>query len=156
MIGLSEATGEAVHLTMLEGRHVVLLDRVPGAGPIQVVLPIGHRVPAHAGASGKAILAALDEASLEVFLSEPLERLTAHTIVEPDEFRAELTTIRRQGWATNTGEWDGGVAAVAAAIVVDGRPVGAISVSATPDRLPPHRMMELGPDLVAAASVAPR
>jgi IclR family acetate operon transcriptional repressor len=151
MIELRDRTGETIHLTALEDRQVVLLDRVAGTGPVQVVLPIGHRVPAHAGATGKAILAALDLDALDRYLTHPLERLTASTIADADELRGELDEIRRTGWATNRGEWDQGVAAVAAAIVVEGAPVGALSISSTPERLPPERMNELGPLVVAAA-----
>jgi IclR family acetate operon transcriptional repressor len=151
LLELRDAIGETVHLTMLEGRHVVLLDRVAGVGPVQVVLPIGHRVPAHAGATGKAILSALPAADLDALLTEPLEALTERTIVDPDALRRELARIRRVGWATNSGEWDRGIVAVAASIVVGGRPVGAVSVSTIPDRLPARRIDVVGPEVVRAA-----
>jgi IclR family acetate operon transcriptional repressor len=151
-VDLAAATGDAVHLVALEDRHVVLLERVAGTGPVQVVLPIGHRVPAHAGASGKAILAALGPDATARVLDGRRERLTDSTIVERDALAAELANVRERGYAVNVGEWDHGVAAVAAAIVVDGRPVGAISVSSTPQRLPRSRMDEIAPLVVAAAA----
>jgi IclR family transcriptional regulator, acetate operon repressor len=148
---LRDHTEESVHLTALDGADVVLLERVPGPGAVQVVLPLGHRVPAYAAATGKAILAHFDDAELAVHLPARLHALTSATITTRPELLRELAEVRSRGWATNVGEWERSVVAVAAAIVVDGRPCGAVSVSTTPDRLPPDRVDAVGRDVASTA-----
>ena len=149
--GLSASTGEAVHLVALDGSDVVLLDRTQGSGPVQVVVPAGHRVPAYAAATGKAMLAALAPADRDRHLPSRLQPLTSQTITTRSALRAELDEIRARSWAANQGEWESSVAAVAAAIVTDDAVVGALSVSSTPDRLPADRIAQIAPRVVSAA-----
>ncbi|MFN3219962.1 MAG: IclR family transcriptional regulator [Acidimicrobiales bacterium] len=148
---LRDESEESVHLAALEGADIVLLERVPGPGAIQIVLPLGHRVPAYAAATGKAILACLDDTELAAHLPDRLDALTASTITSRRTLLRELSAVRARGWATNVGEWERSVVAVAAAVVVDGRPRAAVSVSTTPDRLPPERLDAVGRQVVATA-----
>jgi IclR family transcriptional regulator, acetate operon repressor len=155
LTALSETTGDAVHLVVRDQHDVVLLERVPGRHPVQVVVPVGFRVPLHAGATGKAILAALPPNEVDAAASPggALTALTDRTVSTRDELRRQLVRIRRQGFATNEGEWDTSVVAVAAAIVdVDGTVHGAVSVSSTPSRLDVARRRALGPIVAATAA----
>jgi IclR family transcriptional regulator, acetate operon repressor len=148
---LRDESEESVHLAALEGSDIVLLERVPGPGAIQIVLPLGHRVPAYAAATGKAILACLDDTEIATQLPERLDALTSATITSRAALLRELSAVRARGWATNVGEWERSVVAVAAAVVVDGRPRAAVSVSTTPDRLPPERLDDIARQVVTAA-----
>lgn len=152
LVGLRDATGEAVHLVTRDGDHVVLLERLPGSGPVQVVIPIGFRVPIHAGATGKAILAALDDDEIDRLLPTDLDRLTEHTTSSRSALHAELDEVRRRGFAENAGDWDTSVAAVAAAIVGPDGVVGALSVSSTPERLDADRRRAVAPLVMSAAA----
>lgn len=155
---LSQRTGEAVHLVALDGTDVVLMDRIAGPGPIQVVIPIGFRVPAYAAATGKAMLAALPEGGVSDHLPDRLRPLTPTTVTTRSALLGELAGVRERGWATNSGEWDASIVAVAAAILApgtesDGDPVlAAISVSSTPHRLPPERIPSIAAAVVDAAA----
>jgi IclR family transcriptional regulator, acetate operon repressor len=148
---LRDQTSESVHLVALDGAEVVLLERVAGPGAVQVVLPLGHRVPAYAAATGKAILAHFDPDELAMHLPARLQALTESTITKRSELLGELAIVRERGWATNVGEWERSVVAVAAAVLAQGRPVAAVSVSTTPDRLPPDRVELVARDVVATA-----
>ncbi len=143
---LAAETGESVHLVVPVDDQVELIHRVEGSNPVQVVLPVGRRVPIGGGATGKALLAA------GVPMPERLPRLTRATITDRRRLADELQRIRTRGWATNRGEWHPYVGAVAAAIIVDGTVVGAISVSATVDRLDAEREQRFGPAVVRAAA----
>lgn len=151
MVALRDAAKDAVHLVELDGTDIVLLQRVPGPGPVQVVLPIGSRVPAYATATGKAILAGLNADDVSTHLPSRLQNLTSSTVSNRKELTKALADIAGLGWATNFGEWESSVVAVAAAIVVDGRPIGALSVSTTPVRLPASRLPELSQQVMKAA-----
>src|SRR5579875_3040003 len=117
-------TQEAIHLNVLEGRDVVVIEKLDSMQAVRSYSERGEYAPAHASATGKAMLAASPEATVEQLLAEPLTRLTEHTIVDPDGFRAELARIRQRGYAINLGERRADVGAVAAVIrSADGRPV---------------------------------
>ncbi|MEM9131969.1 MAG: IclR family transcriptional regulator [Actinomycetota bacterium] len=146
MAELAGVTGDSVHLVRLDDGEVELLDRAAGTHPIQVLFPLGRRVPAHAGATGKVLLAA------GAGVVPKLDRLTESTIINPEAFEAELDRIRQRGWAINWGEWHPEIAAVASAIAFGGRAVGALSVSGPISRLTPSRLEEIGPLVAAAAS----
>ncbi|WP_137290441.1 IclR family transcriptional regulator [Natronorubrum halophilum] len=88
---------------------------------------IGKRVPLHATAAGKVVLAYDD--SLDVSDIE-LEEFTPQTITSVEELRAELETIRDQNYALNIEEQIAGVKAVGAPVFdADDTVVGAFSVS---------------------------
>lgn len=126
---LASGAGESAHLVVRVGDEVELIGRCAGADPVQIVLPLGRRVPIHAGATGKAMLAAGSA------LPERRPRLTDATIVEETHLAQECAEIRRRGFAVNRGEWHASVGAVAAAILVDGNAIGAVSISTTVARL---------------------
>ncbi|MEM9464841.1 MAG: IclR family transcriptional regulator [Actinomycetota bacterium] len=149
---LTALTGEATHLVGFDGSEVVLRHRVAEPGPVQIVLPIGYAVPAHASATGKAMLAMLAPDDRRTRLPAGLAGLTEATITDAATFDAELDRIRAQGWASNVGEWHAQVAAVAAPVMIARHPIAALSVSATPERLPADRLAPVGEQVVEAAA----
>jgi IclR family acetate operon transcriptional repressor len=92
--------------------------------------------PLAASANGKAILATRSHAEIETLLDRGLSAYTPTTVTDREELLAELETIRRRGYATNSEEWRSGVSAVAAAITADGGPaVAGISLSMPSQRM---------------------
>ncbi|HWD05792.1 MAG TPA: IclR family transcriptional regulator [Amycolatopsis sp.] len=123
-------SGRHVHLGGLRGGRVVFVERflvpgheLPSASP-------GTELPAHATALGKAMLAFLAPEELDAVLSQPLEALTPDTVTDPKDLAAELRTVRQRRVAIARGEADPDVTCVAAPILIRGRAVSAISVSA--------------------------
>jgi DNA-binding IclR family transcriptional regulator len=90
----------------------------------------GKTAPAYCVSLGKAILAELPEARLNAYLAEqPLLRRTPNTITQESALRRELARIKRQGYAVDREEYMTGTFCVAATIVVDGSPAGAIGIT---------------------------
>jgi DNA-binding IclR family transcriptional regulator len=89
--------------------------------------------PAHADAGGKVLLA-YREAWRDSVLEQPLERLTAATIVDPDELRSECGQIRREQVAFEREEVREGRFAMAAAVrdAFDTAPPALVLVSDDP------------------------
>ena len=81
----------------------------------------GHEIPAHAGASAKAILAFQDANFIASVLDKPLKRFTAATKVDFDVLVEELQLVRKTGVAFCIGEDVDGFAAIAAPIRIDGQ-----------------------------------
>lgn len=142
---LSALTDENVHLSVRSGRGVAIIEKLDSGKTVRLFDPLGVIAPIHASSTGKAILAWSDESDIDELLAEPFERYTGRTVVDGDALREELTTIRRNGYAVNRGEWRDEVRGVAAPILDgQGRARAAISVAVPAARLPERRIPALG------------
>ena len=140
---LSRETGETALLTVVApgGSRGVCLERVETAQPLRLSVQPGRRVPLHAGASQKALLAFLPKDSVERVLSQPLERLCERTIVDPSDLRAELARIRERGWARSAEETNLGVSGIAIPLLSQrGGVVCAIGIAGPSARLDDARI----------------
>jgi IclR family acetate operon transcriptional repressor len=97
-------------------RKVIFTDQVQCDQPIRYHIPIGAKLPIHAGASGTAILAFLPEEEIEEILASGLERVTNRTVVSPDRLRKQLAAIRLKGYAISHGERTPGAVGIASPI----------------------------------------
>jgi len=142
---LAEESGETAHYGVLEGSELVYLEIAESPQRVRIYVRRGDRLPAHAVAAGKAILAYESEASVAAFLGRGLSALTRRTITRPAEFRAALAAVRRRGYAVNLGEWVEEVTAVSAPVFgPGGQTVGAIGVAGLGTRLNAARVAEIG------------
>jgi DNA-binding IclR family transcriptional regulator len=93
---------------------MVYLDRVETEWPLRVQFSVGARVPLYCTASGKMYLSTLsDPAAGELFAQcRPRGRDPQHHH-PPDALRAELETIREQGFSVDNEEFLDGVIAFA-------------------------------------------
>lgn len=151
MAMLAKETGETIHLSILDGCDVIYIDKIDSVQPIRAYSMVGGRAPAHAVATGKALLAAQRAGTLEA-LPAKLERFTRATLVDRDLLKAELARVGRAGYAINRGEWREGVGGVASP-VFNGfeRPVAALGISGPLERLTLARMKQFAPRVVAVA-----
>lgn len=94
---------------------VVFLERIDSTHSVRVISDIGSRVPAHASAIGKAVVAHNAQYE-ERLLSGPLEARTERTMVDRKALRAEFATIRRRGYSTTDSESMLGMVAIAAPV----------------------------------------
>lgn len=152
MQSLRDETQETTHLMVREERHLVLIERVDSPLALRTVRDLGSRTPLHASANGKAYLAHLTAREQEDYLSGKLTALTENSKTDPDVIRKDLMQIRKLGYATNLGELDRHVHAVAAPVMTqEGRPIAALSISCPASRLPLEKMPILGERVIAAA-----
>ena len=154
MLRLYEATGENVHLAVLdaptpETASALYVGRITGSGSIPVLSRMGGRHPLHTTGVGKALLATRDDLWLERFLARPLERETTRSITTEAELRADLERTRARGFATTHEEMTLGNVSVAAALgPIEGLPPSAVGVVVHLARADERR---LGPLVVQAA-----
>jgi DNA-binding IclR family transcriptional regulator len=113
---LSKVTGEASKLSVIDGDAVLVLYVAHGTGEYGLNVKLGRRLPLHAGAASKVLLAFSPPERIAQVLGGTLPRYTTGTLANPDALRAELELIRQQGWALDRGEYSDGVCAVAAPI----------------------------------------
>jgi DNA-binding IclR family transcriptional regulator len=136
---LAAATQETALLNVYdESRHGSLcVDRIETTHSLRLTIEIGRVTPIHAGASAKALLAFLDQPTIEDVLAGELVGLAPGTITDPDDLRAELEEIRSRGWASSFEENNAGAWGVAAPILIGDRAVASIGVAAPATRHSP-------------------
>jgi DNA-binding IclR family transcriptional regulator len=131
---LHEATGRSVGLALLDGFEVVHLEVFRSQSRPQVPQHSGGRWPAHASASGKAILAFTDRDAV-AFPTE-LKRFTNNTIVDIESLREELKRVYKRGVAFDHQEAFPGIVSVAAPVFGPSNEVlAAISMAGVAGRL---------------------
>ncbi|MEU9207617.1 IclR family transcriptional regulator [Streptomyces sp. NPDC048415] len=152
MEDLRRRTEETIHLTVPEDDKMVLIERLETAKPVRTSMALGHALPLHASANGKAVLANSSPEVIERLLAKGLPRYTDTTITDPDRLLAELDQVRAQGYATNSGEWRSDVGSVAA-VVMGGveEPVASLSVNIPMSRLTDESQGFFG-DMVSEAA----
>jgi IclR family acetate operon transcriptional repressor len=128
---INAATGETVHLAVLQGDSMVKVAKRESRHPVRVDTgALGKSDAPHATASGKAMLAWLPEDDMRRVLSNGLPRFTPKTITEWPALIEALRHVRRNGYAMDDEEYQPGVICVGAPIRDhNGAVVGAISAS---------------------------
>jgi DNA-binding IclR family transcriptional regulator len=149
MAALAEATGETINLAVTGPGGVEHLAQVESRHYLGTTQWVGRRVPFHASANGKVLLA-FGAARLPE--DGGLEPLTSRTLVDPIQLDSELEKVRREGFASATDELELGLCALAAPVHDEaGRVVAALSVSGPTLRLTPRRIGELRPIVIKQA-----
>jgi len=147
---IAKTTGDDLTLVCRVGWEVLLLHEERGQSILGLGSPVGTLWPAHATSTGKVLLAYAEEP-----VQEPpggLVAITDHTIVSWEEWRATLTEVRENGFATNVEELEYGYAAVAAPIRDQiGCTTAAISIGGPIHRMGKDRIPELAKIVKSAA-----
>lgn len=142
----TELTGETTTLSLLVGRERFYAAQLESPHDVRMTVEVGLRAPLYAGASGRALLAALDPAALADYLdSVELIRLTDRTISSVPELRSVLEDVRRVGYAVSRGERDPWAASVAAAFRDrEGGVLGSLSICGPLGRFDAEHVAEYG------------
>lgn len=151
---LSSLTSETANLAILDRLHVVYVDQVTPAQTVVMASWVGRRSPAHASSSGKVLVAFGDPVVRDALLGRGrrLEALTPRTITDPRTLAEVLDQVRRQGYASSSGELEEGLITLAAPVLVGGRAVAAVSVSGPTFRLPARDLPLLARQVMDAAA----
>jgi IclR family acetate operon transcriptional repressor len=133
---LRDDTDETVLLAVLDGDRLVVEEAVESLQPVRMATTIGATLPIAGSASARVLAAHMRPEELAEFRSR-------HLGFNAD--KRALAAVRRRGWASNEGETNRGVFAVAAAVLSDvGEPLGALVVSGPGSRMGPTRMRHHG------------
>lgn len=149
MMRLYEATGENVHLAVLDGAEpadatALYVGKVTGHGSIPLLSRMGGRHLPHAVGVGKALLAAQSDDWIRDYCAAPLERETVHTITDPSALLDDLRAARARGYAYAQEEMTLGNVSIGAALgSVAGLPLAAIGVVVHLERADERRLSAL-------------
>lgn len=137
---LYERTHETVHLGVREGWEVVYVAKMGGHRQAASPSRLGGRMPLHATAIGKALLAWSPEEERERVLAQRLPRCAPRTIVARNVLRRQLDEVVERGVAFEYEESAVGIACVAAPVLDENDTVlSAISVTGPVTRFQPAR-----------------
>jgi DNA-binding IclR family transcriptional regulator len=148
---LCSATGETVHIAVLEGSEALNIAQVDGPAIVGIGNWVGRKTRLHCAANGKVLLAF---SGANPLVEEPLPAFTPRTITSPEVLGAELQNVRAAGWASNTGELEEGLNAVAVPVFdATGNCRAALSVSGPSYRVSPDRFDQLAESCNQAAQL---
>jgi IclR family acetate operon transcriptional repressor len=150
---LLDDVGETVNLSMLDGREIVCVAQAESHAPVRAFFRLGRRLPVHASAAGKAILAVAPAGMRDELLEGlAIERFTPNTHRNRKSLLADVAEAGRRGWAFDDEEHTIGMQCVSAAILNElAEPAGAVSISAPSVRMGESRAAEFGARVRATA-----
>ncbi|MFE2205066.1 IclR family transcriptional regulator [Streptomyces rubiginosohelvolus] len=158
VIELRRRTGEAVLVTELLGGHAVCTTFLPGARPVGMFAQFGQRIPWHADASARVLLAdQTPTVAHRMLLQQPLIPFTRTTPSNVEAVMRRLAPITQRGYDTSESELDEGLFVVGAPIRLPiGRVRAAVSVAMPSTRLlsDDHREDIIQTVLVSAAEMS--
>jgi IclR family transcriptional regulator, pca regulon regulatory protein len=151
---LNRACQETCMIAELDGHDVVYIARFPAHREMFVNMPIGTRLPVYCTATGRSILSRLSDDTASALLAA-CERVnyTSETITDLGRLKDLLVEARERGFAWANGEYYNGDINIAAAILApNGKPIGAVNVSAPSTRWTlASAIADIGPRVIETA-----
>jgi len=154
LVHLAERIANSVNLSILHDDQALCLACIIPVGISGVIYTSpGVRLPLHATAMGKALIAHLPDNELDALLQRlKLERLSPATITDLAQLRTTLKEVCQCGYAVDQGEFSADLRCVAAPIIdASGMGVAAISVTVRQAEFPPEREKRTISELIATA-----
>ncbi|MFY0409758.1 IclR family transcriptional regulator [Solicola sp. PLA-1-18] len=149
---LLERTGESVHLSQVTRSGVVYILQRRAPFRVSIATEVGARPPLHATATGKSILAHVDDAMADEWLSEPFESFTYRTHTDRASLDRDLELIRSRGFAVDDEEYNPGARCVAAPIFgLEGTVVGCVGMSTPTQRVSIGDLSKLAGEVLRTA-----
>lgn len=132
---LAARSGEEVRLGVLSDGQVLVVHHVFRPDGSNQDLDIGVRLPPHATALGKVLLAHHATAA-ESVVAGGLDAYTRRTVTDRRQLARALAETRARGWGLSVEEWRPGLAAIAAPVRTSGGlVVGAVGIAGPVERL---------------------
>lgn len=127
MRSLRDRLDETVHLTTLRGSESIFIAAAESSKLVRVSSRVGQHPKAHTTAAGKVLLAQLDSDRLsQLYPEEQLVISTSKGIRTRSQLLSELDIVKEQQFATNRGESETDMYAIAVPI---SRPAGDVVCS---------------------------
>lgn len=151
---LSAALRRTVRLGVLDGCRVMYIEKVPGPFP-GTTFPNAARLPVHATAIGKALVAFAPNSLFNQLVVAGLPSYTSRTLTAETQLSREFSRTRARGFATADCELDGFTSAIAAPVFdAVGDPVAAVEVQVA--ELGAESLSNVVPALLVAARAMSR
>lgn len=139
---LRQKTGESVLLNVPDGGKFVVIDVLESPHYLRTAPPVGLIVPSAWSATARAILPFMILEQQEEYIGKPADEAMVKDFAE----------TARRGYVTSQGDVVRGSTNIAAPIFeIDGRPIGAVLISAPTDRAASNEYERLGNMVLSTA-----
>ena len=128
---LAELTGQVTHLAILDETEIVYIEKIDVVQSLRMYSQIGERIPVYCSALGKVLLANQGLA----YRTQIIERInfipyTENTIIDKEQFVAELDKTKQRGWSIDNEEHEKGIRCIASPIKdFTGKTIAALSIT---------------------------
>lgn len=142
---LADQVGDAVFLVMRDGNNSITMWREIGSYPIQILATyVNKSQPLGVGSASMAILAKLDDASIDAIIEANQDQLEHYGGMTQREMRQLIANTRTRGYSVVGNYAVRGALGVGAALCdAQGTPVLGLSVTAITERMPSRRQKEI-------------
>ena len=149
---LSQETGQTTHLGILDGNEGVYIEKIEGKQAAIAYSRIGRRLPVHATAIGKVLMAWLGDEELNALLDGySFTRFTPATLTDRAALLAALAQTRHNRYALDNEENEPGVRCIAVPVWNhESRVIAALSLSTLTSRVNDEQLAACRQKLVAA------
>ena len=125
---LFDLTHENVHLAIREGTQSLYVDKIYSSRKMPQVSRIGGRLPLHATAVGRVLLAAQPDWFVDAYLQRELEAPTVKTITDPKVLRQLIDDVRRDNYSVTVEQMRMGALSMARPVMFNGGTVAALGL----------------------------
>lgn len=133
---LSRESKEDSYLVIPVGNKGLVIEKVDGPSHLKVVEEFGYEMYLHCGAFRKVLLAYQTPAFIDQYFKTIIVNDQAFPHVRPEDLKAELKKIRRDGYAITHGEYVNDAIGIGAPIFnSDGELAGSIGIIAPEIRI---------------------
>jgi IclR family KDG regulon transcriptional repressor len=153
---LSQLSEETVAMDIMIGTQIFPLYEVPSPHDLRVTQESRASGPVNAGASGKVLLAQLNEKQLHTAIGSidiEAARATDRTVTSPELLLAQVREIRQQGYAVSYGERIDGALCISVPIKNYSLPV-ALSIVGPENRLQPRTKEAIAQMVISARRIS--
>ena len=147
LLGHAERIGDTIHLAILDGTDIILIERIAGNRELQIRSHVGQRAPAFRTAVGKALIGRRPTNTWNAFLQD----VPPGYPKRPADIRNDFETARKHRFAIDYDEVSLGTCGIASAFRVGPSIDAAVSVNGATVYFPPERMRELSSVIVQLA-----
>lgn len=137
MKNLVSRVNEDVNLAFVEGNEIIYIAKESSSHAMRTFTRLGGKAPLYCTGVGKVFLAYRNNEEVKKYVEEEaLEKKTANTITSLDVLQAELSSIRKNGYALDREEMEEGIGCIAVPVKnYEGEVKVALSVSGLYSRI---------------------
>lgn len=148
---LAESLGDSVFFSLRSHDDFICVEANKGTFPVRILaMDIGARMPLGVGATGIALLAPLPDDEVQELLRQNAPRLLRYQGHSPEHVADAIGRYRVIGFAFDDGQASNGVHAISVPLPDRrGRPLTALTVAASAERMPLQRRSTIAAALQA-------
>jgi DNA-binding IclR family transcriptional regulator len=140
---------ETMQLAVLDFPDVVFVAYLDSKRPVRLAAEVGRRLPAHATAAGKVLLAFSGTCVADRYRHMEMQKLTNKTVTCAEELERQLAKVRRRGWAEVSQEASENLTCLAAPVRgYDGRVAAAMTICVPEPAIKLSHRQELARELL--------